>query len=129
MQAMLLIGFGGLLGANARYLVSIWAAGRFGVGFPFGTFVINVSGSLAVGLLLSLLSAQFDGAPDVRLLLATGFLGAYTTFSTFTYETIALLREAQTRLAVVNAVGSAFLGIASCSLGVLLGDLIAGWLG
>ena len=126
---MLLIGFGGVLGANARYLVSIWTANRFGVDFPFGTFLINVSGSLAMGLLLSILSARFGDASNLRFFLATGFLGAYTTFSTFTYETIALLREEEIRLTLVNAVGSALLGIAGCVLGVLIGELMARWMG
>jgi len=75
----LLIGFGGLLGANARYLVSLWAAGRFRTAFPIGTFLINATGSFLLGLVLTL-ATRFGDTLDLRLLIATGFLGAYTTF-------------------------------------------------
>lgn len=126
MIAFLLIGLGGVLGANARYLVSVWAAGRWGVSFPYGTLVINVSGSFAMGFVLEFLSAYFSNNADVRLFLATGFLGAYTTFSTFAFETIALARERDHRPALVNAFGSAGLGIATATAGYLLAFLVSG---
>lgn len=120
MTTYLLIGLGGILGANARYLVSTWAAGRYGVAFPYGTFLINATGSLAMGFVLTLVADRFSNNADARYLIATGFLGAYTTFSTFTYETIALLRESAVRAALTNVFGSAALGIAGSGVGIAL---------
>jgi fluoride exporter len=119
------IGLGGVLGANARYIVAVWAADRYGTGFPYGTFLINAMGSLAMGLVSTLLGSAF---PAARLFLTTGFLGAYTTFSTFTYESIALLRQGEIKMALVNVLGSAGSGIAGCALGVALGQQVAGWI-
>ena len=121
----LLIGVGGLLGANARYLASTWAANRFGTAFPIGTFLINATGSFLLGLVLTLVADRFGDNSTARLVLATGFLGAYTTFSTFTYETVALLRHGEIRSALVNALGSATLGIAGAAAGIFLATLLA----
>jgi CrcB protein len=129
MSALLLIGLGGVLGANARYLVSTWAAGRFGTAFPYGTFLINVSGSVLIGLVLTVVVDRLSTSSSVRLLVATGFLGAYTTFSTFAYETVALLRQGDLRPALINAVGSAVLGVSGCVAGILLATLLAGDIG
>ena len=128
MGEVVLIGLGGVLGANARYAVSVWAADRYGTGFPYGTFLINAMGSLAMGLVLTLLARPLAGSAQARLFLATGFLGAYTTFSTFTYETMALVRQGEVRLALVNVLGSTGIGIAGCALGVALGQQVAGWI-
>lgn len=128
MIAFLLIGLGGVLGANARYLVSVWAADRWGTAFPFGTLIINVSGSFAMGFFLELVAASFNNDLNARLLIGTGFLGAYTTFSTFAFETIALARERDHRPALINALGSAGLGIAAATAGYLLALLLSGQL-
>jgi CrcB protein len=126
MQAVLLIGLGGMLGANARYLVSVWAAGRFGTAFPYGTLIINVSGSALLGFILTLAMARFSNDPTPRLLLATGFLGAYTTFSTFAFETVALVRQGSLRSALGNAVGSTAVSVLGACAGILLATLLAG---
>lgn len=126
MSALLLIGLGGVLGANARYLVSTWAADRFGTAFPYGTFLINASGSFLIGFVLTVVVNQLSNSSAVRLLVATGFLGAYTTFSTFAYETVALLRQGDIRPALINALGSAALGVSGASAGILLAALLAG---
>ena len=83
MNRFLLISVGAVLGANARYLVSLWAAGRFGADFPYGTLIVNVSGSLVLGVLVGLLSGRLALPEELRFLLGIGFLGAYTTFSSF----------------------------------------------
>lgn len=128
MTEFVLVGLGGVLGANARYVLSVWAASRYGVDFPYGTFLINATGSLGMGLLITLLSSHLGDFPGARLLLSIGFLGAYTTFSTFTYESVALLRRAEIRPGLVNVIGSALIGVGSCIAGIALGELVTGWL-
>ncbi len=120
MTEMLWIGLGGCAGAIARYWLSGLVAARAGVVFPFGTFVINVSGSFTLGLLLGLLEQQAI-PPVTRLALGTGFLGAYTTFSTFTYETIRLVEEGSILLATVNVAASLVLGLGAAFAGLAAG--------
>lgn len=126
MTTYVLIGFGGILGANARYLVSLWAAKRYGVAFPYGTFLINASGSFVMGFFLTILADHFSNNADARYLVATGFLGAYTTFSTFAYESLALLRDGALRPAAVNVLGSSAAGIGGAGLGIALASLLGG---
>ncbi len=126
--AFVLVGLGGVLGANTRYFLSVWAANRFGVDFPYGTFLINGTGSLGMGLVITILAAHAGDFPEARLLLTTGFLSAYTTFSTFTYESVALLRRAEIRPGLVNVFGSTLIGIGGCIAGIVLGELVMGWL-
>jgi CrcB protein len=113
----LLICLGGAIGTGVRYLLSVWIARMAGTGFPFGTLLVNVAGSFLLGLVMQLsLSTQVLGA-DARLIIGTGILGGFTTYSTFNYETLALLRE--------GAAGVAFLNAAA----TLIGCLVAGALG
>ncbi|HEU5327915.1 MAG: fluoride efflux transporter CrcB [Thermomicrobiales bacterium] len=125
MQPYLLVGLGGIAGANLRYLVSSAAASRWGTLFPYGTLVINLVGSFLLGVLLTAVTGP-DGA-NARALLGTGFCGGFTTFSTFAFETIALAWAGDRRGAVVNALGTIGLGLAAAALGVLLGSAVAGW--
>jgi CrcB protein len=115
----LIIGIGGFLGANARYLVGHWVAERYGPSFPHGTLVINVSGSLAIGFFLVLITERVNVHPNWRLFFVTGFLGAYTTFSTFSFESFALLQERSYLLALANVVGSVTLGLIAVLVGVI----------
>ena len=123
-MAYLLIGIGGFLGTNARYLVGSWIAQRFGIYFPYGTLVINVSGSFILGFLTVLISERALPHPNWQLFFAVGFLGAYTTFSTFSFESLALLLERSFLLAVANVVGSVVLGLIAVLAGMMAARLL-----
>ncbi|QJA06367.1 fluoride efflux transporter CrcB [Thermosulfurimonas marina] len=120
----LLVGLGGFLGALARYTVSGWCL-RLGGAFPWGTLAVNLLGSLGLGFLMALAEETLLISPEVRLFLAVGFLGAFTTFSTFAYETERLLSEAEWILAAANVAGSLFLAIMGVKAGALLARVIA----
>ncbi len=120
MKEVLWVGVGGFLGANARYLLGGWIAARLGPAFPYGTFVINVSGSFVLGLVMGA-SEGHVLSPVVRLSAAIGFIGAYTTFSTWTYETMQLVENGSLLLAALNAFGSLAVG-----LGAVIAGLAAG---
>jgi CrcB protein len=116
---LLLIGIGGSLGAVARVLVANALAVWLGPHFPFGTFFVNVSGSFAIGALLAFLTPRGSDAVELRAFLVVGFLGAYTTYSTFTYETLALFQAGRLVAALVNLAGQLVLGLAAVVLGVV----------
>jgi fluoride exporter len=120
----LVIGIGGILGANTRYLVSGWAANKFGTVFPYGTFIINMSGAMFLGFLMAFLQDRAFIHPNYRLFLATGFCGAYTTFSTFTYESLMLIQNGSFLLAFANLFGSLTVGMVGVFLGFALGRMI-----
>jgi len=120
MVNILIIGIGGFLGAIARYGVALWVGQRWGRSFPLGTFLINISGSFLIGLLMSLFTERFMVNPQWRLLLVVGFLGAYTTFSTFEYETGALLKDGEWMIAGLNVILSVFVGFAALKLGEVI---------
>jgi CrcB protein len=124
MTNILFIGIGGFLGAVTRYSASLWLGQRWGRSFPLGTFVINVSGSFLIGLLMTLLTERFTLNPQWRMLLVVGFLGAYTTFSTFEYETGALLKDGEWFFAVLNVTLSVFAGFLALKLGEVIAKTI-----
>jgi fluoride exporter len=113
------VALAGALGAPARYLVERAVSTRHRRLFPWGTFVVNVGGSLALGLLAGLVLAQ-GWSKDAQTVLGTGFLGAYTTFSTFAYETVRRAEEGAPRVAVAYALGSVATGVAAAALGLAL---------
>ncbi len=124
MWDLLAVGTGGFVGAVARYAMANWAANRYGVAFPYGTFIINLTGNFVLGLFLALAARSVFPDPAYRWLVAVGFCGGYTTFSTYTYETLALLRQKKIRLALLNNLfGSYFLGLLAAFLGQWLGNL------
>ncbi len=116
---VLALSAGGVLGVNARYWLGVWISKWASPQFPWATFVINVSGSFAIGFLTVLL-ARWLPHPNVRMLLLVGFLGGYTTFSTFAYESATLLERGETGLAVANLAGSVGAGFVAVMLGISL---------
>jgi fluoride exporter len=124
MEHFLLISAGAVLGANARYWLATWAAQKWGVSFPFGTLIINLSGSLVLGFFMTLATERFMLDPRWRLLFAVGFLGAYTTFSTYTFESFSLMVNGQWLAGLSNLLGSSLLGVLAAGLGVFLGKLL-----
>ena len=117
-MTVLLIALGAAIGAPARYLTDRAVQARHDSVFPWGTFIVNVSGSFALGLLAGLVLAQ-GWSKDAQTLLGTGFLGAYTTFSTYAYETVRRAEEGEPRVAVAYAVGSMAFGVAAAAVGLV----------
>ena len=117
------VGIGAFLGANARYWVGGWAMERFGTAFPYGTFLINVSGSFAIGVLAAFF-ADRAYSPNWRLFLMVGVLGGYTTFSSYSYEALRLLEDGGYLLAALYFLGSPIIGLAGCMAGAAIGRLI-----
>lgn len=124
MGAILWVGLGGFLGANARYLLGGVIAERWGAIFPWATFVINITGCFILGVFGAFAAERPWVNPNWRLLFAVGFVGAYTTFSTFSYESIQLMRSGEMLLATANIAGSVVAGTIATILGIMLGAAI-----
>jgi CrcB protein len=121
---LLLVGIGGFLGAIARRVVDLWVSDRFGSVFPLGTLVINVSGAFVVGLLFAW-ALERDVLPrEIRGPVMIGFLGAYTTFSTWMLESWRLVEDGARALAAFNLAGSVALGLVAVVAGLAVGRLI-----
>lgn len=120
---LIAIAAGGALGAVMRYLVSNGIYGWLGRGFPWGTMTVNVLGSLVMGLLFVLLTERLALGPQWRAFLLIGFLGAFTTFSTFSMETLNLLEGGEVMRAVLNMVGSVVICVGAAWLGVIVGRM------
>ncbi len=118
-RALLAVFAGGGIGSVARYALTFAMTQKFGPGFPWATFAINVSGCLAIGIVSEVTQTRVDaGTPLVRLLLMTGVLGGYTTFSSFSLETLQLINERAAILAVAYVCGSVILGVIAAIAGV-----------
>ena len=122
METILLIGLGGFIGANLRYLVSGWAVGHFGNAFPWGTLIVNFSGSCLLALFIGWAANHAGFDPRVRLLVAVGFFGAYTTFSTYATESVALLQVGDWLGAVGNVLGTNLICILGAIVGLAVGN-------
>lgn len=114
------VALGGAIGSVLRFFVGTWFLQRFGPGFPWGTLAVNVTGSFAIGIVLTLAQTRIGLSPAMRLFLATGILGGYTTFSAFAYETLLLARDANALQSVAYGVGSVAAGVAAGVLGIVL---------
>lgn len=120
---LILIGLGGFAGAVARYLVDTEISARVGHAFPFGTLAVNLTGSFVLGLLVALSAERGILPADIRGPVLIGFLGAYTTFSTYMLESWRLVETGAIGLAAVNLVGSVALGMGAVVLGLVVGRL------
>lgn len=116
-ENFLLIGLGGFIGANMRYWVTGWIADRLGQTFPWGTFVVNASGAVLLGMFIGWSAQHITLDPRVRMLVAVGFLGAYTTFSTFANESALLFESGDILGMLSNILGTNLV----CVIGALLG--------
>ncbi len=121
MIKILIVGLGGFAGAVARYTLSDWVQRLAKGDFPFGTLIVNVLGCFLIGILMGWVQARQDLSHHLRLLLTTGVLGSFTTFSTFGYETLALLEKGDLKLGLANIAANLALGILSVWLGLFAG--------
>jgi CrcB protein len=125
LRTALLIGLGGFVGANLRYWLGGWIAHKIGVLFPIETMLINLSGLFLLGLFMTL-ALHYTWSPEWRQAIAIGFLGSFTTYSTYEYESLRLLQEGAWVKAGLNLFGSLMLGLIAVFLGVALGRLLIG---
>lgn len=119
MLQILAIAGGGAVGAVARFLVSTGVYRLFGRDFPWGTLVVNVFGSFGMGLLFVLLLERSLIGPEARAAILVGFLGSFTTFSTFSLETLTLVEQGEMLRALLNVAASVLLCVAACWAGII----------
>lgn len=117
-MAYILVAIGAAAGGAARYGIGQWTTARWGTHFPWGTLTVNVTGSLIIGVLAVILAR---GDSNLRVLLITGLLGGYTTFSSFSLDALELLQAQRWGAAVAYAGGSVLAGLVACGLGYALG--------
>lgn len=122
LQKYLLIALGGALGSIARYWVGSTVAGRMGARFPYGTLVVNVTACVIIGFTLTFLAERTDLSPAWRFFIPIGFIGAYSTFSTYEWETLATMRSGAFAMAALYAVSSLVLGLAATWCGAALAE-------
>ncbi len=122
---VLYVALGGAIGAAARYLAGLWIVAHLGASFPWGTFFVNVTGSFLIGIVLVLVEGGTLPA-EARLFLAVGILGGYTTFSSFSYETLQLLNGGDVVPVLLNVLGQLLLGLLAVYLGVIFARGVGG---
>jgi CrcB protein len=121
----LAIALGAIAGALSRYYISMWFMDRFGLDFPYGTMFINLSGCLIMGFLISLFGQRTEPiAPEVQMLITTGFLGSFTTFSTYSLESESLFEQARLTLGIFYWLGTATAGFVFVQIGIWLTHLL-----
>lgn len=119
-KTILVLALGATVGAAARYYGSLWAVQQFGAGFPYGTLAINMLGSFVLGCFLTLAAARPAIGPHARVLVASGFCGSFTTFSTFSMEAYSLLLAGRYLAGAGYLLGSLLLGVLAVVCGVAL---------
>lgn len=127
MYSLLIVGLGSALGGMARYACTLYLIRWFGEGFPWGTLFVNVTGSFVIGFFFTLTApgGRFLVSPDWRIFVTVGLCGGYTTFSSFSLQTLALLRDGDWLLAGCNVLGSVAMCLAAVWLGVVCAALLA----
>ena len=120
MARFLMICAGGAVGTGARYLLGGWAQRALGTGFPYGTLIINALGSFLIVIIMHLSVERGVIAPDLRLVLTTGLMGGFTTYSTFNYETIRLFQDGALGLGALNVLTTVLVCLLAGGLGVLI---------
>jgi CrcB protein len=118
------IALGGAMGAVGRYGLQGLVYRFAGAAFPYGTLVVNVTGCFLIGWIMAVAEGRFVLSPTVRVFLTIGILGGFTTFSSFAYETLALMRDGEWVWALANAAGSVVLGLVAAFLGMAIGRLL-----
>ena len=121
---MIILVIAGALGTGARYILGGWVHTIFGSQFPFGTLIVNALGCLSIGFLGTLIDERLLFSPNVRLFLIIGFLGAFTTYSSFAYETWMMTKDGEFVYALVNIFGMLIVCFVSLFVGVLLARLL-----
>ena len=116
---------GGGVGSVLRFWMGSYVGGRFGSRFPYGTFAVNITGSFLIGFVLTILAEKTQWSANWRYLIPIGFIGGYTTFSAFEYETFRLFQEGQAMTAALNVTASVVLGFAAVWAGAVAGRSIA----
>ena len=124
LEKYLLIALGGALGSIARYWVGATISGRWGARFPYGTFVINMTACIIIGFAMTWLGKRADISSAWRFLVPIGFVGAYSTFSTYEWETLSTLRSGAFALAALYAVGSLIVGLIAVWGGSVLAEVL-----
>jgi len=125
MTKYLIVALGGALGSTLRFWAGGYVSSRLGTRFPYGTFVINITASFLIGFVMTLLAERTHWSPNWRYLIPVGFIGGYSTFSTFEYETFRVFQDGEFLIVGLNIVGSVALGFLSVWLGVVTGRIIA----
>lgn len=120
----ILVFVGGGTGAIFRYLLASWIYEVVGSGFPYGTLVVNILGCFVIGLFLTMAEGRFLISPSVRVFVAVGIIGGFTTFSTLNFETLELLRDGAFALALLNVGASIAVGLSATWVGAVVGRII-----
>jgi fluoride exporter len=121
MMHILIVALGGAVGSVCRYLVGVWTLRRFGPAFPWGTLTVNIVGCFAIGLLTEVIARRLNASMELRLLVVTGFLGGFTTFSAFSLDAIALYERGAMTAAALYVAASVGVSLAAVFGGLALG--------
>lgn len=125
MLKYLMVGVGGFLGSILRFWLGSYIGNKMGSRFPYGTFVINITGSFLVGLVFALLTVKTQWSPNWRYLIPIGFIGGYTTFSSFEYETLRTMQDGQIGLGLLYVAASVVVGFVAVWGGMIAGRAIS----